>query len=200
MPLLISTTFLIAAYLFMPVYLQSSTPRNKADAVILMVGYDNEMRRSGAKSLVRQGYARYLLIPANGKILLYDREKQRFQPIKAATPLKRKWVHQWQMGEFKCPENTQIELMMGMEMMDRLGLKSAIVVSSPYHMRRIRMILDHINRDSGKRFLLAPAGDSHGFDPKWVFDKDKIEWIFLEYAKIIWFQAYRSLDLCSSSG
>ncbi|HAG12079.1 MAG TPA: hypothetical protein DCK76_12105 [Desulfotomaculum sp.] len=38
------------------------------------------------------------------------------------------------------------------------GYKSAIVVSSPYHMRRTKMVFDRVYRNSGVKLLYCPTG------------------------------------------
>ena len=46
-------------------------------------------------------------------------------------------------------ENTHLELLLAREMMVKLGLKSAVVVSSPYHMRRLQLIAGQVFADGG---------------------------------------------------
>lgn len=44
----------------------------------------------------------------------------------------------------------------------RNGFRSAIVVSSPYHMRRVKMVFDRVYRNSGVKLLYCPTGPLDG--------------------------------------
>lgn len=70
------------------------------------------------------------------------------------------------------------------DMLDR-GFKSAIIVSSPYHMRRARMIFRKVFEDKEDIFLqFSPAEDSD-FHPHrwWTHERDLID-VVNEYCKL----------------
>jgi hypothetical protein len=90
--------------------------------------------------------------------------------------------------------------------MEDLGLKTAIMVSSPYHMRRIKIITarvmakwpgnDHfVGGDSGEghaigpfAFVPAPANKPPG--KIWFLHQEQLKDVLQECAKIFWFVIY----------
>jgi len=71
------------------------------------------------------------------------------------------------------------------ELMERHGFDSALVVSSNYHMRRVKFIFDREFRDSGITLTYCAAADPH-FDPaRWWANNKSIMYTFTEYVKLI---------------
>ncbi len=184
--------WLFCLYIFLPVFLLYRDPPARSDAVMLMIGHDMNRPVAGAEALTKKGYASLLLIPARNKILKYDPVRCLFQNTgySIAAESLRCLVRRLKDGFPCCPENTDVEFRIGLALMQKLDIYSAIVVSSPYHMRRIRMIVLHDARNAGRRFLFVPADGKQGFDPLWIFDTGQVKWVFTEYAKILWFSAY----------
>ena len=76
--------------------------------------------------------------------------------------------------------------------MDTAGYTSAIFVSAPYHMRRIRIIAARVFSNSNKNYRLAFIGSrylQHGISLS-VFRWSFIKRVFMEYIKICWFWFY----------
>jgi len=65
--------------------------------------------------------------------------------------------------------NTYQNALYSRELMEYYGLDSAIVVSSPYHMRRVRALFDEVFRDSDIRLFYRPVEDSW-FDPEYWWE------------------------------
>ncbi len=191
------TAVLAALYFFLPSFLLYSDTPASSDVVIHMVGGDdNEARANKAKSMVDNGYTGLILIPAWGKVLKYDSELGFLEDTRAfaRSAMSQKRMRQWRKGVLKYPMNTHLEFLVALNMMKTLELDHALIVSSPYHMRRIKMIVEYETKGSGRQFLFV-ATDSHkGFDPFWFADRDQVEWVFKEYAKILWFFLYSSYD------
>ncbi|MGZ6223188.1 MAG: hypothetical protein ACXWMW_10655, partial [Syntrophales bacterium] len=59
--------FFVALY-YGPRYLTYADKPLRSDAVVLFVGPDNKTRQEDANRLMSEGYARYLFIPAYGRI------------------------------------------------------------------------------------------------------------------------------------
>ena len=71
------------------------------------------------------------------------------------------------------------------DMLDR-GFKSAIVVSSPYHMRRTRMIFRKLFKDQEDISLkFSPAGDSEFRTHRWWTRETDMINVFNEYCKTV---------------
>jgi len=103
-------------------------------------------------------------------------------------------------------------------MMDQYGLKSAIFVSSPYHMRRIRIIAAHVIKPvqslplkTHNSSLPSREGQREGEEQEercgftlhtvpsryetpgngiWFFNNNERYLVLMEYAKIVWFLLY----------
>src|SRR5574341_748616 len=125
---------------YAPRYLVYTDKPVKSDVIVLFSSGDNKTREREAEDLLRKGLARYLLVPASGafhEITADGQLKRLSRDIKVGKELvkirKRAYYEVYY-------EKTHVEALEAKMMMDDLGLVSAIMVSSPYHMRRIRMI------------------------------------------------------------
>lgn len=187
---------LVFLYFFLPSFLLYSDAPASSDVIIKMVGFDNEAKESKAKAMVENGYAGLILTPAWSKVLKYDHDQGFFQDKRAMdkSAISRNMTQQWRKGVLKYPMNTHLEFLMGLNMMNTLGLDHAMIVSSPYHMRRIKILAAYETKGSGKQFLFVAADPHKGFDPLWFADGEQVEWVFKEYAKILWFLLYSNYD------
>ena len=159
----------------------------KSDAIILFTGPDFTAREKEAHRLLDEGYARFLIIPAFQNVFTSKNIPPQFPDVSD---------HKNYKGYKKYPlfyENTHIEILHAQEMMNVLELRSAIMVSSPNHMRRIRLISQKVFGDQSlfvsyvpTRFLRCPAG---------VRDMAMADWMHVieESVKICWFRIYSSL-------
>ncbi len=165
----------------------------KSDAVVLFLGDELKTREKEAEMLVRAGYASCLIIPALG-------ETQRIMPDGRLKPVSR----DMKVGELvfklrkkaiygKYYEDTHIEVLEAKRIMDASGLRSAILVSSPYHMRRIRMLAGKVFGDGKYTFNCVPTAFEKRFGVSdWRLRSNR-EIMLSEYVKIGWFMVYRLL-------
>ena len=170
---------------FAPLYLAYSDIPVRSDAVVLFVGPDSRARQEDANRLMGEGYARYLFIPALGKIV----DTQAAAP---AADTKRANPKVIISGLKPRPyfENTHVEVLEAKRMMERHNLTSAIFVSSPVHMRRIKIITDKIfERESLKVIFVPIRGESV---PQGLLDMTLSDYkrVGKEYVKIVWFLMY----------
>jgi uncharacterized SAM-binding protein YcdF (DUF218 family) len=184
--LLMMTLFVI----FAPGFLFSDNIPHKADAVVLFVGPGNEARLDEAKVLIKEGYARYLLIPYTGEIFLatpagglarMDGNQRREDLIRRVR----------MVAKYKeLYENTHIEALEAKRMMDEHGLQSAMLVSSAYHMRRIRLIGGRVFNGQKYSIFYNPARWQAEFTAADWLDKERRKIIVSEYVKMGWFLLY----------
>jgi uncharacterized SAM-binding protein YcdF (DUF218 family) len=80
--------------------------------------------------------------------------------------------------------------------MKKTEISSAIFVSNPYHMRRIKMIADKVFEGLHFKLHFVPSRHCKINNPWWLHKED-IKWITSEYIKIIWFWVYSHLPLIS---
>jgi len=183
------TASLAAFILYAPGFLVYADNPVEADAVILYSGPGQKDRRQEARRLIADGYARYLIIPDFGVVSIAG-EKGDLEPVApelwgqaqslrgTAPPIYRRYV-----------ESTHVEALEAKRILDRLGLRSALMVSSPYHTRRINMICDRVF-DRNYRFAVVPARTQQTFVVRDWLDKGKRGKIVSEYVKMAWFLVY----------
>jgi uncharacterized SAM-binding protein YcdF (DUF218 family) len=181
---------ILAALFLAPRWLLYSDPPAAADTVVLFVGPGFEDRLTEARRLVREGYARSLLIPAyhgtfrrndDGHIVSVggDFIEKFFPAVRVA------------IGTYPaCYEETHVETLEARRLMDARGFRSALFVSSPYHMRRIRMICGKVFDPGRYAIRFVPAQALNVPRSPLLPDLASIRWQTSEYLKIGWFLVY----------
>ena len=171
-------------------YLTYSDQPEKTDAVVLFVGPDFKARQEEIKLLFTEGYAGYLLIPAYGKI-----QEASSPSHQAGTQTADSHLNIPVIKHKKYFENTHNEVLEAKRMMEQYGLKSAIFVSSPYHMRRIKIITEKIFDDKSTRIDFIPTRFEtvhHNLLHLTLSDWSNLA---TEYIKIIWFLIYNPFPM-----
>jgi uncharacterized SAM-binding protein YcdF (DUF218 family) len=172
---------LAAGMFYAPRYLAYSTNYAKVDAVIILLGPDSSARLRHARDLIKKGMADYLIIPAYSKTYYVDQVTLKPLPNKTD-----KNNHPILPQYF---EDTHLELIEAKKTMKLYGLKSAIFVSSPYHMRRIQFMVDkEFDHHSESYFSPTPYDPA----PLNVWELKASDWkkVRREYSKILWFIIY----------
>lgn len=184
---------LAAALYYAPFFLIVSDTPVKTDAVVLFLGGEKGTREKEANQLIRDGFADYLIIPARGQVqkrspdgkLVSIDPNLKLNHLKLKTP---------QSGYLKLNtavrlEDTHQEAVTARDMLERLGIRSAIFVSSPYHMRRIKIIAGRVFGDSPTVYYVPTRYETpvEGF---WLFNNYDRKFVLTEYAKITWFVLY----------
>jgi uncharacterized SAM-binding protein YcdF (DUF218 family) len=174
----------VAIY-YSPRYLSYADKPVRSDAVVVFLGPDNKARQDDANRLMHEDYARYLFIPAYGRIT-------EASSLSTATEIKKANPRVIITGLKPRPyfENTHVEVLEAKRMMEQYGLKSAIFVSSPIHMRRIKIITDRIFHEEPVRIVFVPIRGEPA--PTSLFDLTLSDYKRMgqEYIKIIWFLTY----------
>lgn len=189
--ILIGLGFLLSLSVFQaPSFLFISEAPVRADAVVLFVGGETGTREKEARQLLREGFADYLIIPATGQIKKRgpDGRLEAFnwkRPEDVSNQRTKELTNQknWFV------ENTHIEVYEAKRLMDNLGLRSALFVSSPYHMRRIKVISGKVFQDQMTVSYMPTRYESLG-KGFWLFNSYERKSVLTEYAKIAWFHAY----------
>ena len=173
-----------------PALLNSSGVMRKVDAVVLFVGPEQSARHSEAMTLLREGYARYLIIPAYGEIKRLNSagelenlvqsiiNRSTMLPLQKAANYKRYY------------ENTHVEALEAKRLMDEHDLKSAMLVSSAYHMRRISMIAGRVFAAQDYSISCFPTRWQIEFTAADWLNKERRKIIISECVKMVWFVVY----------
>ncbi|MRR17969.1 MAG: hypothetical protein EG826_16090 [Deltaproteobacteria bacterium] len=171
---------------YAPGFLSYSTHYAHADAVILLLGPDFNARQKHARDLIEKGMADYLIIPAYGKTYHFEQGVMRLLPAEKDRSVQSEKTQPILPQYY---EDTHLELIKAKRTMTLLGRKSAIFVSSPYHMRRIRIMVNK-EFDLYPLFYFSPTP----YDPAplsaWELSASDWKKIWREYIKIAWFMIY----------
>jgi hypothetical protein len=177
---------------FAPDYLVFSKKPAKSDAVILLIGPNYDVRRREAERLIAERYADYLIIPGFNQISRAELGRS----LTKVLPLYLRPAMAYKTS--KLIENTHLEVAHARRIMDGLGCTSAIFVSSPYHMRRIKIIAEKVFTHADNKNLpafelyYAPSRYETPRFHYWSLNADDLRFVASEYAKIVWFFIYSS--------
>ena len=174
--------------LFSPRFLLYSSKYKKADAIILLLGPDFKARQKEANKLINDGMADYLIIPAYHKAYrIYDKGTMKYLSPN---------LYSFKSGQKNVAvppsfyEDTHWEIIEAQKVMSSYGLNSAILVSSPYHMRRIKLIVMKVFDTNKGDFYFVPT--SYEKAPANCLELSLADWkkVRNEYGKILWFFLY----------
>lgn len=184
--LMLAMIVLAAGVFYAPRFLAYSTGCARADAVVVLLGPVFNDRDRYARDLMHQGMADTLMIPAYQK--LFTMGKGRLKPVLVReNPDRLKRNQSAEAPSYY--EDTHLELIEAKKIMRQYGQTTAIFVSSPYHMRRIRIMV-------GKEF---GSPDGYCFSPTpyekaplnaWELKASDWKKVAREYVKIAWFLVY----------
>lgn len=184
---------LVAFLLVGPRFLVYADKLVSHEAVVLFTGPGQKHRLDEAQQLIAGGYARYLIIPDFG-IVSQVREDG---ALEAVAP------ERWRSdNREKGPlvsvfpgyfESTHVEALEAKRILDRLGLRSALMVSSPYHTRRINLICGRVFSDAYS-YAVVPARTQEVFSVRDWLEKEPRKKIASEYVKMVWFLMYEPFN------
>ena len=174
--------------LYSPRFLLYSSEYKKANAIILLLGPDFKARQKEAYRLINDGMADYLIIPAYHKAYrIYDKGTMKYLSPNL-------YSFKSDQNNVAVPpsfyEDTHLEIIDAQKVMSSYGLNSAILVSSPYHMRRIKLIVMKVFDTNKGDFYFVPT--SYEKAPANYWELSFADWkkVRKEYGKILWFFLY----------
>ena len=174
--------------LYSPRFLLYSSEYKKADAIILLLGPDFKARQKEANLLINEGLADYLIIPAYHKTYgIYDKGKGQYllPDLHSVESTNNNVLHP---PDFY--EDTHLEIIEAKKIMSDYELKSAIFVSSPYHMRRIKLIAMKVFDLNKGGFYFVPTRYEKVPVNYWELSSADWKKVRREYGKILWFYIY----------
>jgi hypothetical protein len=86
-------------------------------------------------------------------------------------------------------EETHVEVVQALDLLEHIDAKQAIFVGSPYQMRRIAIIVDHLFPPGKYEIAYQPTI----YEPRhvpWFLAWQDVKWVFSEWVKIVWFILY----------
>jgi uncharacterized SAM-binding protein YcdF (DUF218 family) len=189
---------LIAAFLVLlgalahraPDYLRYATTPIAAEAVVLFLGERSGVRGNQAVDLVNAGLARRLIVPINRAVIEVQPPLTAFSP--ASTYHRPAQEEQKRRFPFFV-EGTHVEMLAAKELMDQAGIRSANLVSSPYHMRRVKIIADRVFGQAAYTLAFVPTAYEKPAEGFWLASPWDRNWVLPEGVKILWFWLYEPI-------
>lgn len=146
----------------------------------------------------------YLIIPGFDRILESQSEiasipdlvgswKERI----AYRKIYRQMLHLYGLNESSY-EGTHLDVLLAKESILRAGFSSAIFVSHPYHMRRVKMIASKVFEDCKIDLFFIPTRHEGVNRSLWWLDNKERNLVVTEYLKIAWFLLYTTIPGLSS--
>ena len=159
--------FALVLFFYSPRYLILRNTPVKSEVVVLLLGSINKERAEEAYRLINEGYAGTLFVPAQKRNFDTSDNANLSGYIKRLS--KQNWLNPKREIKlnYQFQENTHLEIIAAKSMMDSANFTSAILVSSPYHLRRIKIIAD--KGFTGKTYQLS-------FIPSYHVEKDEPLW------------------------
>jgi hypothetical protein len=182
----------VGAIAYAPYYLARTDKPVKSDVIVLLIGSKFTPRKEEVLRLIEDGYARQLIVPAYGKVSdagLFTNQSAQTNPKPDRSLIRGRVVRLSNYPKYF--EDTHVEILEAKKMMDKTGSKSAIFVSSPYHMRRIGIIANKVFGKKDYRLIFVPSRYEQHSGPRWFLNKRDLKFVTTEYSKIIWFTLYR---------
>jgi len=150
----------------------------KADVIIVLGGGGNKRVEEAAR-LYKKGYSKYMIMTGGLNIVQTNEAKRmRHHATHLDIPdeniiLEPKAQHTYEHPIFVKP------------IIQARGFRSAIVVSSPFHMRRTAMLFDRAFKNSGIKFIYYPVQDSWFKIDEWWKNDTFRRIVSNEYKKLI---------------
>ncbi len=137
--------------------------RNPVDAVVVLAGCPDEDRQRLTRGvhLVEQGHGRYLILPLRDSGLSWE-SLQKLYGIGRNIPGERVLIGRTEHMDsavLKYCGGTFGEAALTMSIMQARSLRSAVVVSSRYHIPRVRLAFQELNRMNHLAFSYQPVGE-----------------------------------------
>lgn len=185
--LLTLAVILFMGVTFAPRFLLYSSSVEKMDAIVLLLGEDFSARKKQVNALTSERLADYLIIPAYNKTYRFADGGVAEEFISSSDFSKK--IEKDRLRSI-IYENTHLEIIEAKMIMPDYKFKSVVFVSSPYHMRRIRIIVSKVFKQAEDGFYFLPTRFEKAPANFWELSSKDWKNVCTEYLKIIWFLIY----------
>ena len=161
-----------------------------SEAIVVLGGGLGVPRVIHAVKLYEKGLAPIIIL--TGQEMEFDGRKFRFKDIKLTEPrfagmlAKLYGIPEDNLFLEERPQNTYEDAKYAKEDLLKMGIHSAIIVSDPFHMRRVSMIFKKVFKDTPVSLAFSPADDGE-FLLGGLWSPGEIRYILSEYMKIVYY-------------
>ena len=207
---LVPAVLLLAGLILSPRYLTCSDTPGKSDIVVIFpVPELGAVYREG-RQLIKDGFADYLCVPTSLSLSRVSRDRSGFDSVRfpnvkpgadAGRPQPQGSISmpffQAVRKEYRFPryyENTHVEMLLAKRVMDAYGFRRALFVSSPYHMKRIKIMAAEVF-GSAYDIRMVPSRFPSGVGATWGVGTSlplltTLQYVVEEFPKMAWFLCY----------
>ena len=188
------SVFIIVVFIFLLggekfLCINNDEPSVQTDAVVILAGGPREdvMRVKEGIDLFRRGKVKYIIFPSRHKVFTWSWISRNYH-ITDNIPEKKLIIGTDNPQDHQITSNyggTYNEALKTVRIMQKYQLKSAIIVSSCYHMRRSKMAFESFRRDGNPTFFYHPVQNSDDSNRFWWIDINYLYKVLGEYRKLI---------------
>ena len=178
---------LFIGIIFTPRFLLYSSGIEKMDVIVLLLGEDFNARKKQVNILTGGKLADYLIIPAYNKTYRFA-DGNLAQEFTSSSDFSKKIEKDKLLSIIY--ENTHLEIIEAKIVISHYKFKSVVFVSSPYHMRRIKIIVSDVFKQTEGSFYFVPTRFEKAPANFWELSYRDWKNVCKEYLKIIWFLIY----------
>jgi len=168
-------------------YSLAAAQSDKADAIVLLLGENFNARKKEVDLLSSKGLADYVIIPAYYKMHEVT-DKGLIDKFISPSAVNKEIESSKILSLIY--ENTHLELLEAKNAMSQYNINSVVFVSSPYHMRRIKIIASEVFGKKTANFYYMPTRFEKAPADFWELSRKNWKNVGAEYLKIIWFFIY----------
>lgn len=199
---------LLIGLILSPRYLVYADPPMKSDIIVQFPVPEMETMHRESWLLIGEGLAEYLCTPTSLSLCRVNQDRtsltaMRFPDIVRASDRRiSRSEKEINMAYFEkirrdCRfpryyENTHVEMLLAKKVMDTYGFRKALFVSSPYHMKRVKIMAERVF-DSAYDIKMVPSRFEKRFKTPLPSPKD-MQHVFMELPKMVWFLCYDLWD------
>lgn len=156
-------------------FLRRADPLSHADAILVLDGGEAQNRIARGVELMRQGYALHLLID---RTTTQDSSPGAGDPLPVPEPERVHWI-------VSDAQSTREEVIEARGALRLLKCKSVLVLTSYYHTRRARLILDRELGSHGFHVRIIPVATPAFNEKTWWKSQPGRATLTLEYLKLV---------------
>jgi uncharacterized SAM-binding protein YcdF (DUF218 family) len=179
--------FFLAGERFLRV--KSDYQGQRADAVVVLAGSPKEDkgRIEEGSALIRQGEGRYLILPLRHSAIDWPWAVE-YYGLQEALPEDKVLIGRSTKIDEPLIDRfggTYVEAIKTVRIMRDLGLTSAIIVSSAYHMRRAQIAFEQFRQPGRLQFYYHPVDSERTTKQPWWTDTGYVARVLQEYKKLL---------------
>jgi uncharacterized SAM-binding protein YcdF (DUF218 family) len=181
----VAAVLLTAAVLLVPGYIldtPQATPQ-RSDAIVVISGDEQMARFADGVNLFQQGFGKYLVFSGAA----YDNGTSNADVMRDLAI--QRGIPQSAILEEPLGEDTWGNAIYTRQVLEEHGLQSAILVTSPYHLRRAKVTFDAAYAGSGISLVVHAAPDSQWRKLSWWQQAETRRLTFTELQKLAYIAA-----------